>query len=83
MTFKIDLIHDTRQLCTRKRSDEIKKKMSLAFPRDKQVIKSVNTGNRVGFVYSRHSYLKEETGYEERQTSMIKTTVLQFMFKAP
>ena len=27
--------------------------------------------------------LLEETGYEKRQTSMIKTTVLQFMFKAP
>ena len=26
--------------------------------------------------------LLEETGYEKRQTSMIKTTVLQFMFKA-
>ena len=29
------------------------------------------------------SSLLEETGYEKRQTSMIKTTVLQFMFKAP
>ena len=27
--------------------------------------------------------LLEETGYEKRQISMIKTTVLQFMFKAP
>ena len=37
-------------------------------------------------VYSRLSVetqLLEETGYEKRQTSMIKTTVLQFMFKAP
>ena len=25
----------------------------------------------------------EETGYEKRQTSMIKTTVLQFMFNSP
>ena len=25
----------------------------------------------------------EETGYEKRQTSMIKTTVLQFMLEAP
>ena len=27
--------------------------------------------------------LLEETGYEKRQTSMIKTTVLQFMLEAP
>ena len=25
----------------------------------------------------------EETGYEKRQTSMIKTTMLQFMLEAP
>ena len=29
------------------------------------------------------SWLLEETGYEKRQTSMIKTTVLQFMLEAP
>ena len=29
------------------------------------------------------SWLLEETGYEKRQTSMIRTTVLQFMLEVP
>ena len=33
-------------------------------------------------LFARASLL-EETGYEKRQTSLIKTTMLQFMFKAP
>ena len=40
----VDLIHDTRHLSTRLRTDG--KKMSRDFPGDKQVIKSAHTRNR-------------------------------------
>ena len=44
--------------------------------------------SQVSSVHNRCSYsifpqLLEETGYEKRQTSMIKTTVLQFMLEVP
>ena len=35
------------------------------------------------YFYCDSSKLLEENGYEKRQTSMIKTTVLQFMLEAP
>ena len=42
---QIDLIHDTRQLCTRSRTDRMKA-MSRGISGVKQVIKCLNTSNR-------------------------------------
>ena len=53
----IDLIHDTRHLCTRLRTDGIKA-MSRGFSGGKQVKKSANTSNRGRVVYSRQNKMK-------------------------
>ena len=49
--FSIDLIHDTRHLCTRSRIDGIKA-VSRCISGGKQVIKSANMSNHVEFVHS-------------------------------
>ena len=67
ITRTVDLIHDTRHLCTRSKIDGIKA-MSRGISGGKQVIKFANTTNR-GRVYLLVN-LRNRTGEERRRQTL-------------